>query len=209
MSDGIKSIWHLARHIPRLIGPFIPIADAFIHGVTIDSTLETPPNLPTQYVSLSFHAYMDRFILSSHSLSEAQQIQHARYRKILAAIPTMDDLIQFMVKTDILAIGELASFVRACYLLRNRHLCPQKLEQAANEGHAKDLETLRNHAYRYIPSIEEYQGTSPFNNFAIARLLCPRHMRDVFDSDKEEFCHLVQSGFYDFSHHLHCKTESY
>jgi hypothetical protein len=106
-----------------------------------------------------------------------------------------------MAQHDILGIGELASFVRACCLLQNHHLCPRKLEQAAKEGHAKDLKILRNHAYQYIPSIEEYQGTSPFNNFAIARLLCPRHMRDVFDLDKEDFCHLVQSGVYDFSHH--------
>jgi len=68
----------------------------------------------------------------------------------------------------------------------------------------KDLKTLRKHAYRYIPSIEDYRDTSPFNNFAIARLLCPRHMRDTFDLDKEleDFCHCVQNGLYTFSHHL-------
>ena len=137
----------------------------------------------------------------SHSLSEARQVQHARYRKILAAIPTLEEHVRFTVETDVLGIGELASLVSACYLLQRHHLYPRKLEQAANEGHTKDLEILQKHARRYIPSIEAYQDTSPSLHFAIARLLCPRHMRDIFDSDEEDFCRLVQRGLYDFNHH--------
>ena len=133
--------------------------------------------------------------------SEACQVQHARYCKILMAIPTLEEHVRFMVETNVLGIGELASLVSACYLLQRHHLYPRKLEQAANKGHTKDLKILQKHARHYIPSIEAYQDTSPSLHFAIAQLLCPRHMQDIFDSDEEDFCRLVQCGLYDFDHH--------
>jgi hypothetical protein len=38
------------------------------------------------------------------------------------------------------------------------------------------------------------KDTRGFSHHATARLLCPRHLRDEFDEDRDKFCRDVQNG---------------
>jgi hypothetical protein len=39
-----------------------------------------------------------------------------------------------------------------------------------------------------------------FRHYSTARLLCPRHLRDKFDEDKDKFCTSVQNGMQLITH---------
>jgi len=146
---------------------------------------------------------------TSHRLSGKVQVQLARYRKILMAIPGLDEQVRYTVEYRFPGVVHLASFVRARYpplLISRSFFC--KLEHAGNKARTEDFATLHKHAHRYIPSVEGYpatghrenEDTRGFCHLAIARLLCPRQLRDRFDADKEGFSRDVQNGMLAITH---------
>jgi hypothetical protein len=222
ISADLDSLGHAARSIPRIIGPFRPIVPTLLQGIAVEFSLETPPDLPVQCVLSQFLAYI--LAHTSHRLSGEEQVQLARYRKILTAIPGLDEQVRYTVEYRFPGVRfsrpyreqvrytveyrfpgvvHLASFVSAQYpllLISRSFSC--KLEHAGKEARTTDFTMLHKHAHRYVPSIEGYpasarrenRDTRGFCHPAIARLLCPRQLRDRFDADKEGFCRDVQNG---------------
>jgi len=74
------------------------------------------------------------------------------------------------------------------------HLSSYKLELAGNEGFTDDIAKLQKHAHQDIPSIKGFtHDKSVFYSLAVIRLICPRHLRDEFDKDPEQFGHDIQN----------------
>jgi hypothetical protein len=68
-----------------------------------------PPNLLAEYVlyyPCFLHIWTD-FIHALRRLSEVQQVQHARYCKILTVIPSLDEQVRFTVNYDFPGLDEL------------------------------------------------------------------------------------------------------
>jgi len=65
-----------------------------------------------------------------------------------------------------------------------------------------DCGSLRQNAISYIRPVKDIpvldrkadKETRGFCHHTTARLLCPRHLQDKFDKDRETFCHDVHNG---------------
>jgi hypothetical protein len=77
-----------------------------------------------------------------------------------------------------------------------------KLDINASKGRSDDCGSLRETGLKYIPRMPGIPQLEPnakkdqrgFRHYSTARLLCPRHLRDKFDEDKDKFCTSVQNG---------------
>ena len=93
-----------------------------------------------------------------------------------------------------MGLGQMAVFIRVLHHLFFPCLSSYKLEDAGNEGRAKDMATLHKHAHQHITSIQGFTNDkSIFYSPAVIRLLCPQHLRDKFDEDPEQFGHDLQN----------------
>ncbi len=76
---------------------------------------------------------------------------------------------------------------------------PLKLDLTSTRGRSDDCGSLHEDGLRYIPHIEGIPMIEPnvkkekwgFHHHSTACLLCPRHLRDYFDNDRERFCHQI------------------
>jgi len=83
-----------------------------------------------------------------------------------------------------------------------------KIETTGNKGRSDDCSSLRNNALDYIPRIKDVPSIERkakkeqrgFYHLMTARLLCPRQLRDEFDTDMEGFCRRVQNGTLAITH---------
>jgi hypothetical protein len=127
----------------------------------------------------------------------------------LECVKGLEEQIKWTLENDPNAINDLALMVS--HILA-RFLCccspPSELERASSRGCSDDCGSLRENGLKYIPRIEgipdldahvkkERRG---FLHHATARLLCPRHLRDYFDDDRERFCRQILEGLLVITH---------
>jgi len=93
-----------------------------------------------------------------------------------------------------MGLGQMAVFVCVLHHLFFPCSSSYKLEDAGNEGHAKNMATLHKHAHQHITLIQGFTNDkSIFYSPAVIHLLCPQHLRDEFDEDLEQFSHNLQN----------------
>jgi hypothetical protein len=76
---------------------------------------------------------------------------------------------------------------------------PSKVDRASTKGRSDDCGSLRDNGLKYIPRVAGIPELEPhvkkerrgFLHHSTARLLCPRHLRDYFDADRERFCRQI------------------
>ena len=84
-------------------------------------------------------------------------------------------------------------------------------QKVQDKGRSDDCATLREDAISYIRPVKDVAGVEDVpevdrkakkdargfrhhSSDSTARLLCPRHLRDKFDEDREKFCRDVENG---------------
>jgi len=79
---------------------------------------------------------------------------------------------------------------------------------ASTRGRTDDCGSLRDDGLKYIPRVEGIPVIEPdvkkekrgFYHHSTARLLCPRHLRDYFDGNKEGFCRQILEASLHITH---------
>jgi len=79
---------------------------------------------------------------------------------------------------------------------------PSKLDLASTRGWSDDCGSLCDDGLKYIPRVEGIPVIEPdvkkekrgFHHHSTARLLCPRHLQDYFDDDRERFCRQIREA---------------
>ena len=130
------------------------------------------------------------------------------YQKILDSIKGLEEQIRWTLENDSGAINDLASMVspRPCLLCPCSP--PSKLDRASSRGRSDDCGSLRDNGLKYIPRVEGVPDLEPyvkkerrgFRHHSTARLLCPRHLHDYFDDNKEIVCHQILEGTLTITH---------
>jgi hypothetical protein len=83
-----------------------------------------------------------------------------------------------------------------------------KLDNAARKGYSDNCRSLCENCLKYIPCIPDITLLKPnqkkdqqgFCHHSTAHLLCPWHLRDKFDRDRDQFCSNVLNGKMVISH---------
>ena len=76
---------------------------------------------------------------------------------------------------------------------------PSKVDRASTKGRSDDCGSLRDNGLKYIPRVAGIPELEPhvkkerrgFLHHLTACLLCPCHLRDYFDANRERFCHQI------------------
>ena len=115
---------------------------------------------------------------------------------ILKCIPDLQYHIQHLDESESDILNEFISFVSSLVLVFTAHiLTKRQLDKHARNARTDDVGSLRYAAMAYIPVVTDIPAMSTtnrnksdrgFSHLASARLLCPRHLRDEFDQDREE-----------------------
>ena len=139
------------------------------------------------------------------------------YQKILNFILGLKEQIKWMQRDHPSGLADIAELIHPVCLIS---LCvisystSHQLVQAGSKGRSDDTAGLRVVSINYIPPVRGVLGVKDvpmliprndklvcgFNYHAMARLLCPRSLRDEFDEDREQFCHEVNEGKINISH---------
>jgi hypothetical protein len=122
------------------------------------------------------------------------------YEKILDSIKGLGDQIKWTLENNSDAINDLAWMVsRIPTFFQSPCSLPSELDRASAKGRSDDCGSLRDNGLKYIPRgeglpvIESHvkKERRGFLHHSTARLLCPRHLRDYFDDDREKFCRQI------------------
>ena len=193
----MKSLGRADRFIHQVIGPFRPIAPTILQGIDLQYRQKMHPHLPAQCVlTILSHIFMNTLRIR---LSEAEELQLARYRKVVSAIPGLDEQVQYTKDYHARELVHLAAFVSTRYHRLTPCSSFYKLEHASSKDHTEDLEMIRKHAERYtsVYGYTDIGGTKDdlsHHDITAARLLCPRRLRDQFGMDMEYFYDDIRNG---------------
>ena len=137
-----------------------------------------------------------------HFLRSNAKTEHITedYRKILDSIKGLKEQIRWTLEYCPGAINDVASMVSH---IPTRFQCPcslpSKVDCASTKGRTNDCGSLHNNGLKYIPCIAGIPKLEPhvkkerwgFLHHLTACLLCPCHLWDYFNNNRERFCHQI------------------
>ncbi|KAI0672335.1 hypothetical protein C8Q78DRAFT_1125919 [Trametes maxima] len=185
VTPSLRHYHEQARHLARIVSPFMRPADALIHGKYFSFEDESDGE------SDSDESDLDKLSSSGHSdeeqsytRAERQELKY-QYNALLETIPDL--------KTDIKLLDEDGLTTLGDYL--NSRL---KAARGTDGGLIRD-EVVR---YLYYGGLETFRdapdGLDKFRrgwyNEYTARMLCPQNQLARFDANREKFCEMILNG---------------
>lgn len=137
-------------------------------------------------------------------------MQFSIYCTLLRSMPTLHTQVKWALENDIPALNKLGHFVS----LHSHTLIPlfcwssSKLDMTASKGCSNSYELLPESSLKYIPHLSEItllkanakKDQCGFHHHLTACLLCPWHLRDKFNKDRDKFYTNMQNGMWIITH---------